>query len=789
MEKLRRLGRNWDWGYLVVLVLALLAMWPFLSRGDLPGETDAELHIFRLAELSRLIRGGEFYPRWAPNFYYGYGYPIFNYYAPLTYYLGLIVDFMPVLDPVDGVKAVFELGLLAAALGMYGLARDHWGREAGWVAAASYLFAPYVMYTDPHARGVLAESFSFGLFPLALWAFSRLNRHLHDGRPVAAVGLASTLLLAAIMLTHNLMAMVFIPLLALWLLLLAVTEWHKQRTAPRSTWAHYLLPFLSFSLGIGLAAFFWLPVFLEQDAINITTVLGVDDNFDFRTHFLSLGQLLGPSPWLDWRESGAVFAFNLGIPQWLLGGLGVGVIVWRGRKNGVLEWFFLLGSVGLLFLMLPMSEWVWLRIPILPYLQFPWRLLGPAAAFLAILAALATHHLLPRLQTQPLSRFLTPAVLVIIVLFALPLTQMPPWPEEFGETTSRQVMQIELTGRWVGTTSTSDFVPATVDQIPTLQEQLVINLMNQEPVDRVNRITLPAGATVDTEILRPLHFRYLIHSPELFRFRLFLFAFPGWELTLDGQPATIDLGRPEGFITTEVPAGDHVVDVKFGTTRPRTWGWLLTGLSLIGVVAMFILSRRLIKRSSPTVTDQSFLATPGWANGRLTLVSLLVLWLGFVTVIEPMGWLHEESPLGTARLAEVPLATNFGGQISLLGYGLVPSTPAAGDTLELTLFWQAQQPLQIKYQVFVHLLRADGTLVAGVQSDKLNPGDYPTNRWGVTRYVRDRHEITLPTDLPPGEYWLSAGLWVAKEGWRLPVWDENGQQLTDHTVLQPIIIR
>ncbi|MCA9954230.1 MAG: hypothetical protein KC434_05895, partial [Anaerolineales bacterium] len=88
MEKLKRFGQQFDWGYLVVLAMALFALWPFLSRSALPQETDAELHIFRLAELSSLLRGGEWYPRWAPNFYYGYGYPIFNYYAPLTYYLG-----------------------------------------------------------------------------------------------------------------------------------------------------------------------------------------------------------------------------------------------------------------------------------------------------------------------------------------------------------------------------------------------------------------------------------------------------------------------------------------------------------------------------------------------------------------------------------------------------------------------------------------------------------------------------------------------------------------------------
>ena len=206
----RWLGRV-DPGFLVVLAISLVAIWPFVGRASLPQETDAELHIFRLQELSYLVRGGELYPRWAPNFYHGYGYPIFNYYAPLTYYLGLVVELMPGLGPVEGVKAVFVLGLLLAALGMYGFVRDNWGRPAGYVAAAAFIYAPYVQFIDPHARGVLAESFSLGAFPLALWSLDRLRR-----RPAPWIWIAAILAVAAVILSHNLMALLFFVLLLAW---------------------------------------------------------------------------------------------------------------------------------------------------------------------------------------------------------------------------------------------------------------------------------------------------------------------------------------------------------------------------------------------------------------------------------------------------------------------------------------------------------------------------------------------------------------------------------------------
>jgi uncharacterized membrane protein len=256
--------------FLVLLLIALIAIWPFISRASLPQETDAELHIFRLMELGYLVAGGEWYPRWAPDFYHGYGYPIFNYYAPLAYYAGLPVERLPWFDAVDGVKFVFVLGLLLAAWGVRLCARQL-GTAAGYVATAVYLYAPYVQFIDPHARGVLAESFSLGLMPLALWALDRWRR---TGAPGAWVGAA--LGVAAVILSHNLMAMLFGSMLGGWVIwhtLPAVALFFKSRPNKTtdaqptdrngrwySSWGKTTVPvwslWLLLGMGLGLSAFF-----------------------------------------------------------------------------------------------------------------------------------------------------------------------------------------------------------------------------------------------------------------------------------------------------------------------------------------------------------------------------------------------------------------------------------------------------------------------------------------------------------------------------------------------------
>ena len=774
MARIKRFVTAIDPGYFVVLAIAFLAIWPLLRYASLPQETDAELHIFRLAELSYLVRNGEFYPRWAPNFYHGYGYPIFNYYAPLVYYVGLLFDLLPWFSPVAAVKAVFVLGMLIGSVSTYGFVRDNWGRAGGYVAAALFVFAPYVMYVDPHARGVLAESFSIGLLPLAFWTLDRLSRRWSVWRWLTAV-----FTIAAIILSHNLMALLGFGMLCayvLWRLFLSWPGW-SDKIDGRSRIA--LLAALG--LGLGLASFFWLPVLLERNAVNLTTLLGQGDNYDFHTHFLSGWELLTWSQKLDWGSSEPLFYFNLGIAQWLLAGLGV--VLWllnRVRQRAHLT-YFVVGAAGLIFLMLPASAFVWENMPFLPYFQFPWRMLGAVSVMLAVLGGAGTSGVMALLsQKRRWAAGVTAVFVALPILFALPLTQVSPWPE-FGDVFTQRMSIIELKGRWLGTTSTADYVPVTVDTIPRQNGELVRNFATGEPLDRVNRATLPKGSEVISEEISPLHFQYMVDTPIEFPLRLFLFEFPGWTVKVDGEPAKTELGRPEGFIVVWVPAGTHVVDVRFGTTPARTLAWVVTGTSLLAALVLAWYWRQSQPATDSARMGESFGLLDGVVLGTvlgITAVTLLIL--------EPTGVLHYDSQNYIAQPAQHQFLADFGEQIALIGYDTSAETARPGETLNLTLYWQAQRPLDINYQNFIHILTPEGVLVA--QSDHLNPGEFPTRRWPTDKYVRDKHTIVLPDGLAAGEYIVKTGLWVQDEGWRLPLLDEMGQQIDDGQVLYKLVI-
>ena len=94
--------------------------------------------------------------------------------------------------------------------------------------------------------------------------------------------------------------------------------------------------------------------------------------------------------------------------------------------------------------------------------------------------------------------------------------------------------------------------------------------------------------------------------------------------------------------------------------------------------------------------------------------------------------------------------------------------PAAGETVKLTLHWQALQNVPHSYTIFVHLIDPNGNVVA--QSDVLpGQGKWPTNSWYPNEWLTDHIPLTLPADLPAGTYQIALGWYHVESGRRLPL--------------------
>lgn len=135
---------------------------------------------------------------------------------------------------------------------------------------------------------------------------------------------------------------------------------------------------------------------------------------------------------------------------------------------------------------------------------------------------------------------------------------------------------------------------------------------------------------------------------------------------------------------------------------------------------------------------------------------------------------------------ETAVDAQFGEAIMLKGAGVQGEALRPGDVLGVTLFWETAAPLETRYKVFLHLLDAQGNLVAQRDSEP-GGGSLPTTAWSPGETVVDNHGVLLPADLPPGAYDLVVGLYDAADpAARLPV--RRGELTSDTLPLTTITV-
>jgi len=128
------------------------------------------------------------------------------------------------------------------------------------------------------------------------------------------------------------------------------------------------------------------------------------------------------------------------------------------------------------------------------------------------------------------------------------------------------------------------------------------------------------------------------------------------------------------------------------------------------------------------------------------------------------------------------LDVNLDNKVLLKACDLENDSFRPGETLRLTLYWRALQPMQENYTVFVHVARADGTILT--QRDiQPRDGTHPTSSWVIDEWVADPHELFIPSDAPPGTYWLKVGMYFQPTMQRLLVVDPGQAAVEQDSVL------
>lgn len=546
---------------ILITLLTIPAFFNLVRPGFFSMQDD--LQAFRVYEMDRCFDDFQIPCRWVPDAGYQYGYPLFNYYPPLPYYLGAVLHRIGI-SYIDSIKILFIAGYIFSALTMYllvkSLLKSSW---IGTVAGVVYTYIPYKA-VEVYVRGALSEFWAQIFFPFILWSLYKLIR---TGKTVYVILMG--LSIAFLATTHTLMTMIFAPIAILWGIYWLV----------RGKWNNIFKVVGGGILGFGLSAFFVLPVIFERKFAHVESLLS--GYFDYRQHFVSLYRLFLSMEW-GYGSSGfpdEKLNLSLGIVQWVVGLTTLALALLHYKKNkkqfSLIAFYLSLITLFSIFMMHMKSSFIWAKLPFLWYLQFPWRFLAVSIFLLCLLASFFIYF----------SGKYKYASGIILIAVSLILNLSFFVPKD-----------------WLNITDSEKFSGI------LWEKQLTISIFDYLPI----YATLPPwskapefpevleGNAVFAEYKKGSNFQTgkVVSEGEAV-LRLPLFDFPGMEVKIDGETVkhkNDDCANERycrGLITFSIQQGQHKIEARLKDTPIRKVGNVF---SLISLGALGYLVLKLKKR-------------------------------------------------------------------------------------------------------------------------------------------------------------------------------------------------
>ena len=517
---------------------------PFSYLG-IPSGHDFEFHLNSWIEVVDHWKQGVLYPHWAAWAHYGYGEARFIFYPPFSWMLGAALG---LILPWKIVPAAFIwIALTLSGISMFVLARRWLSRADAILAAAAYVANPYHVVIV-YWRSALAELLAAAYLPLILLFVLRSEE---DG---AAVIAPLSLIMAAGWLTNIPSAVMMNYSLALLLCCLAIIR--------RS---HRVLAYgaAAVTLGISLAAVYLVPVFHQQGWVNLAQVLapGVRPQESF---------LFTMTADADHNRFNVLISV---VAVWQVAILGFVLFVSRRLRKQSLWLLLALWSIFCAVVMIRFTLPLWMYLPELKYVQFPWRWLLCLNVGFALVTVMALRRRWSR------------ALIIAAALISIPLvwrTVQPPWWDNSGDI--QEMLDNQHDG--IGEEGVDEYVPANVDpynadqKAPRAQFQGTGPTEVQTPKWDSESRTVIAKTSAPGEIM------------------VRLFNYPSWRVWVNGRAVATSTNPTTGQMVIPVPAGESVIRIRFVEGWDR---WLGGGISLLAILTCFLVyrqTRRLELRSS-----------------------------------------------------------------------------------------------------------------------------------------------------------------------------------------------
>lgn len=536
---------------LITLILIFPTFIHLVKPGYFPMHDD--IQAFRLQQMDKCVKDFQIPCRWVPDMGYGYGYPQFNYYGPLPYYLMEIFHLVG-FGFLDSTKIGFLLSIILSAFGMYLLGKSLWGIYGGLIASVFYVYGPY-RAVNIYVRGAMGEAWGMAILPFIFWS----TKEVFGGKKYSKIWLA--LSIAALFSSHNVTALMFIPFYGLWVLYLALSKFNNLEELFKK------IKGVLFAnvWGLAMSAFFVLPAYFEKKYAHVETMLM--GYFNYLAHYVGLGQLLfarsfgyGSSVWGPDDD----MLLSPGIIHWLVPSALIiifyilGII--KNAKEAVLFFFFAWFS---LFMIHPRSVFIWERISILSYLQFPWRFL---------LIATFSFSVVTGSLSLLIERFKKYKYLLLILALFLPIIF------NFYYFRPEKTLYITDSDKFSGESWQKQLTISIFDYLPIYAKFPPDKKAPDEP------FFVDGGGDVVSGEKGTNWQRWVLQVEEDDSKVVFpLYYFPIWKAKVNGEISEITYNNDLGLITLELGKGKNEVYLKLYDTPLRKFSNYISLISIMFV--------------------------------------------------------------------------------------------------------------------------------------------------------------------------------------------------------------
>jgi len=575
--------------FIFLLLLIIPSFYSLFHQGYFSMHDDQ--HIARLYLLDKAIRQGYLYPRWVGGLGFNFGYPLFNFYPPLVYYIAEIFHLFG-FSLIWSIKLTFVSGFIIATLGMFIFLRKLIGRLPAIFGAILYNYFFYHAITA-YVRGALAEFFTMAIIPFILYFLDSLFRETNSKNAIFF-----GFFLALLILTHPLIAFPFVIYLSFFFLFYFFKSKNKK---------HFLGFFIiGVIIALGLSSFFWAPSMFEKKYTMVDDIL-TRELANYKIHYVYPSQY-----WYSpWGYGGSTEGLGDGI-TFQLGKIHITAVLFsfftfllyalKKIKDGInisnyyLFYFFLF--LFSLFIMTPVSSFVWDHIQYLWYLQFPWRFFTFINLFISALSAFGLSFLLEIAAKKEILKKTASLSIIFLCLLVVYKYGIYFRPQRYLNTTDKDRTAFEEIS-WRISNSSFEFSPKGVK---TKKSALDTSIFD---IERKDITTVPYKiifGNAEVKTLSNLYQKkeFAVNAKTPIYFQLNTFNFPGWKAYLqsaNGQTEEVINDNNEyRLIRLNLDKGKYRLLFLFENTYIRTIANLISCFCFISVTIVLAVKCLSIRR-------------------------------------------------------------------------------------------------------------------------------------------------------------------------------------------------